>query len=63
MPSPGLYPLEHVPTLATTCTRSDNAMDSGCNRRDDMVGKVHDDVDASEDEDGMAGISGTDHER
>ena len=28
-----------------------------------MVGKVHDDVDTSEDEDGMAGISGMDHER
>lgn len=38
-------------------------MDSGRNRRDEMVGKVHDDVDASEDEDGTAGISGTDHER
>ena len=38
-------------------------MDSGRNRRDEMVGKVHDDVDASEDEDDTAGISGTDHER
>ena len=56
-PSLGLYPLEHAPTAVT---RSDNAMENGRNRRGEAVGKVYDDVDTSEDEDGTASISGTD---
>lgn len=62
--NPGVYSLEHVSTSAVI--RSNNTAKGGRNRSGEIMGKIYDDVDSSddgignEDEDGTASISGTD---
>lgn len=62
--NPGVYSLEHVPTSAVI--RSNNIAKGGRNSTGEIMGKVYDDVDTSddgignEDEDGTTSVSGTD---